>query len=125
MTRIDFDFGDSAWELTRDSLKKGGSISAARFLTLMEGESEDAVQEALQDLQERRILLDLADLPRLSSDGEAAVRLRREQQLVQQGSLTPDSYVWTAGMPQWAAASSRPDLASLFGAVPPPPPPVV
>lgn len=87
MTRIDFDFGDSAWELTRDSLKKGGSISVARFLTLMEGESEDAVQEALQDIQERQILLDIADLPKLSSDGEAAVRLRREQQLVQQGIL--------------------------------------
>ncbi len=48
--------------------------------------------------------------------------LQQLQQMVQQGTLTPDSYVWTAGMPQWATVSSRPDLASLFGAVPPPPP---
>lgn len=46
------------------------------------------------------------------------------QQMVQQGILTPQTYVWTNGMQQWGAASSRPDLASLFGAVPPPPPPV-
>ncbi len=87
MTRIEFDFEESVWEVTRDSLKNGGSFSAARFLTLMEGEAEDAVLDALQDLQDRRIRLDIADLPKLASDGEAAVRLRREQQLVQQGTL--------------------------------------
>jgi len=87
MMRIEFDFEDSPWELTRDALKKGGSLSAARFLTLMEGESEDAVRDALQDLQDRRIQLDIGDLPKLPSDGEAAVRLRREEQLAQQGML--------------------------------------
>lgn len=46
------------------------------------------------------------------------------QTLVQQGALTPATMVWTAGMPQWAAAQTRPDLAPLFGAVPPPPPPM-
>ncbi len=45
--------------------------------------------------------------------------------LAQQGTLTPATMVWTAGMPQWAAANSRPDLAPLFGAVPPPPPPTL
>lgn len=42
--------------------------------------------------------------------------------LVQQGTLTPATLVWTAGMPQWDAAQNRPDLGGLFGAVPPPPP---
>lgn len=86
MMRIEFDFEESPWEATRDSLKTGGSISAARFLTLMEGESEDAVMDALMDLNERRIRLDIADLPKIAA-GEAALRLRREQQLVQQGIL--------------------------------------
>ena len=40
------------------------------------------------------------------------------QQMVQ-----PDTMVWCAGMPGWAAAGSVPSLAALFGAVPPPPPP--
>ena len=86
MTRIEFDFEESPWDVTRDTLKNGGSISAARFLTLMEGEAEDAVMDALMDLNERRIRLDITDLPKMAA-GEAAVRLRREQQLVQQGIL--------------------------------------
>ena len=89
MTRIEFDFEfeGSAWDVTRDTLRSGGSISATRFLTLMESEDEDAVLDALQDLQNRRIRLDISDLPKLSGEGETAVRLRREQQLVQQGVL--------------------------------------
>ena len=87
MTRIEFDFEESPWEATRDSLKNGSSLSAARFLTLMEGESEDAVMDALQELQDRRIRLDISDLPKFSADGEAALRLRREMQLVQQDTL--------------------------------------
>ena len=42
------------------------------------------------------------------------------QQMVQQGQLTPDTLVWTAGMAGWAAANSVPSLSQLFGAVPPP-----
>lgn len=47
------------------------------------------------------------------------------QQMVQQGQLTPDTMVWAQGMPQWAAAKSVQDLASLFmppsmGSTPPP-----
>ena len=87
MTRIEFDFEESVWDATRDSLKNGSTFPAGRFLTMMEGESEDAVQDALQDLQEQRIRLDIGDLPRLPAVGEAAVRLRREEQLVQQGTL--------------------------------------
>lgn len=47
-------------------------------------------------------------------------------QKVQTGELTPDTYVWKPGMPQWAVASQCPELQSLFSPVPPPPPaPVV
>lgn len=42
------------------------------------------------------------------------------QQMVQQGQLTPDTLVWTAGMAGWAAANSVPALSQMFGAVPPP-----
>ncbi len=36
------------------------------------------------------------------------------QQLVAQGFLTPATLVWKPGMPQWAAASTLPELAALF-----------
>jgi len=87
MTRIEFDFDDSPWLLTLDTLRSGGKIGAARFLALMEGEEEDAVQDAFRDMEERRILLDISDLPAMGAVGEAALRLRREEQLVKQGTL--------------------------------------
>ncbi len=42
------------------------------------------------------------------------------QQMAQQGQLTPDTMVWTAGMAGWATANSVPSLSQLFAAVPPP-----
>ena len=42
------------------------------------------------------------------------------QQMIQQGQLTRDTLVWTAGMPAWAAANSVQEPSQLFGAVPPP-----
>ena len=42
------------------------------------------------------------------------------QQMIQQGQLTPDTLVWTAGMAGWEAANSVSSLSQLFGAVPPP-----
>lgn len=53
------------------------------------------------------------------------------QPLVAQGVVTPATLVWRAGMAQWAAAQTVPELASLFGppappsAPPPPMPPTV
>lgn len=87
MTRIDFNFGDSPWELTLAALPAGGRISAARFLAVLEGEEEDTVMDALQDLERQYIMLDLTDLPKAAAVGEAAVRLRREEQLVKQRLL--------------------------------------
>lgn len=83
----EFTFEESPWDLTLSKLPKGGSLSAVQFLTLMEGEEETAVEDALLDLEDRRIGLNLAGFPRAAGTGEAAVRLRREAQLVKQGTL--------------------------------------
>lgn len=45
------------------------------------------------------------------------------QQMVQQGQLTPQSYVWKQGMVGWELASNVPELGSLFQSTTPPPPP--
>jgi hypothetical protein len=42
------------------------------------------------------------------------------QQLVAQGVLRADTMAWKAGMPQWAAANTIPELAVLFTPTPPP-----
>jgi membrane protease subunit (stomatin/prohibitin family) len=42
---------------------------------------------------------------------------------VNSGELTRETLVWREGMPSWVPASTVPDVAKLFGAVPPPLPP--
>ena len=83
----DFVFEESLWELARSKLRRGGSLSSIRFLTVMEGEDESAVEDALLDLEQMGVALDISDLPKAAGDGEAAVRLRREEQLVKSGVL--------------------------------------
>ena len=83
----DFTFEASPWDLALEALEDGGSLSAVRFLTLLEEAGETELEEALLDLEERRITLDTADLPKIHGAGEAAVRLRREEQLVEDGTL--------------------------------------
>ena len=83
MNDLDFSFEQSPWELTLSQLKSGSAFSAARFLALMEGESEDAYEEALLQLGDKQVLLDTSDLPLQFGDGQSAARLRREHQLAQ------------------------------------------
>lgn len=81
---LEVSFEPTPWELALEEIEEGGSISAVRFLALMEGEEEAAVEDALLALEQRKISLELSDLPKAAGTGEAAVRLRREEQLVQQ-----------------------------------------
>ena len=48
--------------------------------------------------------------------------LQQMQQMVQQGQMTAQTYVWKQGMANWEMAGNMQELATLFGAVPPPPP---
>lgn len=42
---------------------------------------------------------------------------------IQQGQVTPQTLVWSAGMAAWTEAGQLPQLAAMFGPPPPPPPP--
>ena len=83
----DFTFESAAWELALEDIQAGSTLSAVQFLTLMEGEEETVVEDALQLLEQRDILLDVSQLPKVGGVGEAALRLRREEQLVESGTL--------------------------------------
>lgn len=85
MNNLDFSFEQSPWELTVSQLKPGSHISATRLLTMLEGEDEAAFDDAMTALQDRSIELDITDLPMQFGQGESALRLRREHQLVQEG----------------------------------------
>jgi membrane protease subunit (stomatin/prohibitin family) len=51
--------------------------------------------------------------------------MQQLQQLVMNGQLTPVTFVWKAGMAEWAEANKLIELQQLFNAAPPPPPPPV
>ena len=83
MSNLDFTFDVASWELLLESAEH--SVSALQLLTALEGVGEDEYEEAMQLLEERKILPDISDLPRPASGGEAALRLRQEDQLVAKG----------------------------------------
>lgn len=45
------------------------------------------------------------------------------QQMIENGQITKNTYVWKQGMVNWELAGNVQELLSLFDAVPPPPPP--
>lgn len=82
-----FSFEESPWEIFVRKLEYGGKISAVRFLTLLEGEGDDTVEDALQTLESRSVALDVSDLPKPTPAGELGKRLALEEKLVQQGDF--------------------------------------
>ena len=87
MTELEFSFDEAAWLRVLSNIPQGGSLSAMRFLTLMEDQTEEQVEDALLYLESASIALDVTDLPKAGATGEAALRLRREEELVKAGSL--------------------------------------
>ena len=87
MTELEFSFDEAPWLRVLSSIPQGSSLSAVRFLTLMEDQTEEQVEDALLYLESAGIKLDVTDLPKAGATGEAALRLRREEELVKAGSL--------------------------------------
>ena len=83
MNDLEFSFGAAPWEDYLDSVTD--SASAMTLLTLLEGEEESEFEEVLQELEGRRVMLDISELSKPAGTGEATVRLRQEEQLVQKG----------------------------------------
>ena len=87
MNHLEFTFETPLWEQVIESIPAGGTLDAVRFLTLMESESEEQLEAVLAQLDEKDILLDISGLDTFALSGETAVRLRFEQQLVQEKKL--------------------------------------
>lgn len=64
----------------------GGRVQAGWLLTVLPGD-EDALETVTEKMEQRHIALDISDLPTQEPVGEAAVRLRRESELVRKGTL--------------------------------------
>ena len=90
MNNLDFAFEASPWETFLMTKGMGDTVSAVTMLSLLEGEDEQQVEDALQDLETGCMHLDISGLPKVGGTGEAAVRLRREVQLAKAG-LKPEA----------------------------------
>ena len=87
MNELDFTFEQSPWELLLENLRSGSTISAVRLLNALEGEDEEALEDALQELQQRHIALDVSQLNVEALSGSGKVRLEWERKLLAEGKL--------------------------------------
>ena len=87
MTDLEFTFELAPWEEALQKIEPGKTVKASTFLTLLEGEDDLAAQNAAELLLERKITLDISDLPKLPSLGQTGQRLQLEKKLVECGGL--------------------------------------
>ena len=85
MNSLDFTFEITPWQAFLQTKQMGDTVTAGRLLSLLEGEDESMVEDALQDLETGCMMLSVEDLPRGVATGEAALRLKREADLVRSG----------------------------------------
>ena len=84
MSELEFSFEPDPVDVFLSGLKAGDRVPASRLLTLLEGEDTETLEEALQNLKTAGVTLDI-DLPKTHGTGEAAARLRQEEQLAREG----------------------------------------
>ena len=90
MIDMDISFGDSPWEAWMDRKRYGDSLSAAQLLTFLEEETEEGVEDAFAALEDRGLKLDITTLPSRQFVGQAALRLRQEEQMARENMALKD-----------------------------------
>ena len=82
---FDIDYMPTPWERAAEQLRPGDTISAQRFLTLMEMSQDQSSEDAALELEERGIMLDISDLPKFSGNPDTDARIELERKLFSQG----------------------------------------
>lgn len=85
MNEFEFEPTYSPWELALSRLKPGDSMSASRFLTLVESGEELSAEDAALELEQRGVMLELSDLPGFQANPETQARLDLERRLMERG----------------------------------------
>lgn len=82
-----FDREFSPWDMALSKLRPGDVLSAGRFIALMEQDQTVEPEMAAMDLEQKGVMLDVADLPRLAASGKTDARLALESKLYKEGSF--------------------------------------
>lgn len=90
MNDLDFSFEPTPWEQFLRTRGMGDTVSAATVLYILRDEEEQAVEDALNDLENGCMVLDISDLPQNVFSGEAALRLKQEASLARKGLKPSD-----------------------------------
>lgn len=79
----------SPWDMALSKLKAGDTLSAGRFIALMEQDQTVEPEMAAMELEQKGVMLDVTELPRLAASGKTDARLALESRLYrEQGFLT-------------------------------------
>ena len=81
---IEVDLREQVFDKLIAGLEPGQKLTASAVLTALDSEGE---ADAFREMNILVVPLDISDLPRGGGHGEAATRLRREEQLAKQGDL--------------------------------------
>ncbi len=85
MIEFEFEPRASPWELVLTRLKSWQTLSARRFLALVESSEELSAEDAALELESRGVMLDITDLPRVSANPETQTRLELEKRMLKLG----------------------------------------
>lgn len=81
----DFLFEKSPWEVYLDACKSGTAVPAVGLLAMLEGEDDEAVEDAFQMIDDKHLTIDLTSLPHTASSGQTSARLAQEAEYVKNG----------------------------------------
>ena len=83
--KLDVTFEESPWESYIRGLQEDEVIDGEYVLAAMEGETEEAFEEALLWIESSGHWLDISNLPRVSYSGDNGLRLRSELEFAENG----------------------------------------
>lgn len=86
----EFQFDASPWELYLETAKVGSLIPPTLLLTMLEGEDDEAVEDAFSIMGSRSLRLNLSAMPKPALLGQAASRLKEESDLIRNGFVLND-----------------------------------
>lgn len=87
MNEFVFDREFSPWDMALGRLKAGDTLSAGRFIALMEQDQTVEPEMAAMELEQKGVLLDVSDLPRIAASGKTDERIALESKLYKEGSF--------------------------------------
>ncbi len=82
---FDIDYVPTPWDMALEKLHSGDTLSARRFLTLMEMSEDQSSEDAALELEQLGVMLDVSDLPKFAGNPETDARLELEMKLFSQG----------------------------------------